>query len=128
MRFRFRNFNEFWPFYLRSHTYPLTRGSHYLGIAATFGLVGVGIAFDSWTYPLLALPVGYAISLSGHLLMERNLPVTCFHPLWSVRSLFRMFFLALSGKLGTEILRWRAGVKKSRRSGSLISRFISNRS
>ena len=114
MRFRFRNYNEFWPYYLRSHSRALTRGCHYLGLGVTFALVGIGIALDSWTYLAVAIPAGYLLALSGHLFIEHNFPVTCFHPFWSVRSVFRMFSMAISGRLRTEMLRWRVRVKSGR--------------
>ncbi len=114
MRFRFRNYNEFWPYYLRSHSRAITRGSHYLGIGVVFALAGIGIALDSWIYLAAAIPAGYMIALCGHILIEHNFPVTCFHPFWSIRSVFRMLFMAISGRLRIELLRWRVTEKRGR--------------
>ena len=46
---------------------------------------------------------GYAFAWIGHAFVERNKPATFTYPFWSLLSDFRMYFLAISGKLGSEL-------------------------
>ena len=55
---------------------------------------------------LLAAPVvGYGFAWIGHFGIEGNTPATFGHPVWSMRSDFRMVFLMLTGRMGRELRR-----------------------
>ena len=61
------------------------------------------IATQRWAW-LLAMPVaGYFFAWVSHAFVERNTPATFTHPLWSLISDFRMFFLWLTGRLAPEL-------------------------
>jgi len=95
---RFRHFSEFWPWYLNQHRQPSCRALHYVGTASIFVLIGVACATKYWL--LLLLPVvGYAPSWIGHFLIERNRPATFGHPFWAAFADFKMFGLAITGRL-----------------------------
>ncbi len=56
--------------------------------------------------PLLLAPVvGYGPAWIGHFVFEKNRPATFDHPLWSLRGDFKMYFLALRGRMAEEVER-----------------------
>lgn len=103
MATRKSSYAEFWPFYLQEHAKPITRQVHYIGTGLGIGIALYAIATQSWVW-LLAMPLaGYFFAWMSHAFVERNRPATFTHPLWSLISDYRMFFLWLSGRLGPEL-------------------------
>lgn len=97
------NYTEFWPFYLREHAKASTRHLHYVGTALVIAIAVFAVATQRWAW-LLAMPVaGYFFAWMSHAFVERNKPATFTHPLWSLISDFRMFFLWLTGGLDSEL-------------------------
>jgi len=104
------HYADFWPYYLREHARPATRRLHYIGTALTFVFAGLALSRGGWWW--LAVPIaGYGFAWAAHFMVERNRPATFTHPLWSLVSDYRMFFLALSGKLASHLVR--AGIGRS---------------
>jgi hypothetical protein len=101
---RFQTFDEFWLFYLREHSRPACRALHYVGTACSFGAIAAAVFVSPWW--LLAAPVlGYGSAWIGHFVIERNKPATFGNPLWSLISDYKMFALAIAGRLGPELER-----------------------
>ena len=98
-------YSEFWAFYLRAHSRAGTRGLHYLGTVLGAGIAIVAAISASWWLLLAALAVGYGLAWVGHFVVERNVPATFGHPLWSFYSDFHMAYHALRGSLGEELER-----------------------
>ena len=99
----FARYADFWPHYLRQHSKPGTRGMHFAGTALVIATLAVTIGTATW-WLFLTLPViGYGFAWVGHFLIEGNRPATFGHPLWSLFSDFRMFFLWCVGKLQPEL-------------------------
>ena len=108
---RYRSFEEFWPFYLREHAKPRTRGLHYAGTTLVSGIALAALLSGNW-WLLIAMPVaGYGFAWVSHAAVERNRPATFTYPLWSLRADFRMWWMWLTGRLGPELRR--AGVQPS---------------
>jgi hypothetical protein len=104
-----RTFVEFWPFYLREHSRPATRTLHLVGTTLSLLLLASAAALRSGRVVVLAIVAGYAFAWVGHFFVEHNRPATFKHPLWSLAADWKMWGLAITGRLGPELNR--AGVK-----------------
>jgi hypothetical protein len=98
-----KSFEEFWPYYLHEHASARTRALHYVGtaivIAAFLALLATGNLWWALAMPL----AGYGFAWFAHFFVERNRPATFTYPLWSLVSDFKMFFLAITGRLGPHL-------------------------
>lgn len=97
---RITTYRDFWPFYLSEHQDPTSRRLHYMGTTLSLAAFTLAIVVSPWW--LLAAPLaGYSFAWVGHFKFERNRPATFRYPLWSLISDYRMFFLWLTGGLGS---------------------------
>ncbi len=102
-------FAEFWPFYLREHSQPATRTLHFAGTTLSLALLFAAVALhDGWLVPA-AVVCGYAFAWVGHFFVEHNRPATFEYPLWSLAADWKMWALALTGRLAPELRR--AGIQ-----------------
>ena len=100
----FKNFDEFWPYYLKAHSNPTTRGFHYAGNAAAIAVAAVGLILVQHPGMLLAgLAAGYLLAWIGHFGFEKNRPATFTNPIWSFHGDLRMMKLWLLGRLSAEL-------------------------
>ena len=95
----YQSFDAFFPHYLREHADPRTRAFHYVGTALVIGIwVWALVTLNLWL--LLLTPVaGYFFAWVSHAFVERNRPATFTYPWWSLLSDFKMFGLAVTGRL-----------------------------
>jgi hypothetical protein len=99
----YQSFAEFWPFYLREHSKPLTRAYHYIGTSIVIAIAAYALLAGQWLW-LLAMPVaGYLFAWLAHFTVEKNRPATFTYPLWSLGADFKMWWYALTGRLGPEL-------------------------
>ena len=103
MSMEFKNYEEFWPFYLSQHSKRATRIWHFIGTSFVFiFLVTALVTVNAWW--ILAAPiVAYSFAWISHFFIEGNKPATFGHPFWSLRADFRMYWLMLLGKLEKEL-------------------------
>ncbi len=99
------SFAEFWPYYLREHRQPGTRTLHLVGTTASVLLLLAAVLRGRPAFLLGALLVGYGFAWVAHVAIERNRPATFRHPLWSFAADWKMWTLAVSGRLGPELRR-----------------------
>ncbi|QPQ54489.1 DUF962 domain-containing protein [Allosphingosinicella flava] len=100
---RYTSFKAFWPFYLREHARPATRGLHYAGTSFVILLASAAIVTGEWRLLLVMPLAGYAFAWASHAILERNRPATFTYPLWSLMADFKMWWLWLTGRLGPEL-------------------------
>lgn len=105
MSMAFKNFAEFWPYYLKEHAKPTTRALHFAGTGAGLTLLAGALLSGHGWLVLVALICGYGPAWVGHFFIEKNRPATFRHPLWSLIADFRMFFFFITGRLGAELRR-----------------------
>ena len=91
-------YSAFWPYYLRAHAKPATRGLHYIGCALALVFLGLGLLRGPIFF--LAVPLaGYGFAWVAHFFVEHNKPATFSYPLWSLYSDWRMFGLFITGRI-----------------------------
>ena len=99
--YSFKNFKEFYPFYLSEHKNKTSRMLHFIGTFLVFSLLIFLAVAQKEAQFWIALPLtGYGFAWVGHAFFEKNKPATFKHPLWSLRGDFTLFFDILIGRRG----------------------------
>lgn len=107
------NFAQFWLRYLRAHANPVCRGFHYAASSWAIACLAT-LAITGNLLALLAGLIGaYGLAWIGHFFVEGNTPLAFTRPLYSLAADYRMFFQALTGRLGFEL--HRAGIGQSQK-------------
>jgi len=95
----FRNFAEFYSFYLSEHRHPVSRALHFAGTWGTvLCLAGLLVSGNLW-WLCGAAASGYSFAWLGHFQFERNRPATFRYPFYSLAADFRMWWDLNLGKL-----------------------------
>ena len=102
---RIATYQEFWGFYVREHSKPLTRALHLIGTVLGLSLLAYVVAIGRWYFFPVFFLVGYAFAWFGHFVIEKNRPATFKYPVWSLISDFKMIAYMLTGRMGSEIER-----------------------
>jgi hypothetical protein len=95
----FRDFRDFYPYYLSEHSDRNCRRMHFIGSWLVLATLAAAIWFaNPWL--LLLVPVfGYGFAWLGHFLFEHNRPATFTHPLYSLMGDWVMFWQILTGRV-----------------------------
>jgi hypothetical protein len=101
----YKDFHEFWPFYVREHSKSGTRALHFIGTTALFAFLLNAIVNASYWSLLAGVCCAYGCAWSGHFLIEKNRPATFRFPFLSLLGDFKMFGMMLTGQMGKEIER-----------------------
>ncbi|KMT16848.1 hypothetical protein BVRB_2g043280 [Beta vulgaris subsp. vulgaris] len=100
----FRSLDDFWAFYMSQHSKPSTRRLHFAGTISGIIIFIYSLLFN-WKFLLLAPLIGYGFAWYSHFFVERNVPATFGHPIWSFLCDFKMFGLMITGGIDKEIKR-----------------------
>ena len=105
MRKAYKDFNEFWPFYVREHSKRGTRTLHFIGTNALFIFLVFAIRIGSVWSLIAGVVAAYGCAWTGHFLIEKNRPATFQYPLLSLMGDFKMYALMLTGRMEKEAQR-----------------------
>lgn len=96
----YRNFDDFYRFYLSEHADRNCRRLHFAGsILVLATLVAALLTHDArWLW--LAPVFGYCFAWIGHIFFEKNRPATFRHPFYSFAGDWRMMWDILRGRVG----------------------------
>ena len=102
---RYQSFEAFWPYYLYEHRLINCRALHYFGTVLSAVLLIIFLFNQMWAWLPIVLVAGYGPAWIGHFFIEKNRPATFQYPLWSLMGDYKMFYMALTGKLRPELSR-----------------------
>ena len=95
----FRNFSEFYPFYLSEHVNRVSRRLHFAGTSIAAVLIVAALATQTWWLLGVALVQGYLFAWIGHFFFEHNKPATFKHPAFSLMGDWRLWWDILRRKI-----------------------------
>lgn len=88
---RYRNFAEFYPFYLSEHRNRACRRLHFVGSCFVLAILVYALASGSYQWLLAAPVAGYGFAWVGHFVFEKNRPATFSYPWYSLLGDWVMF-------------------------------------
>jgi hypothetical protein len=96
---KYRNFRDFYPYYLSEHANPTCRMLHFIGSWLVLAVLSIAlISGNPWW--LAAIPLaGYGFAWAGHFFFEKNRPATFTYPVYSFAGDWVMFWHLLVGKI-----------------------------
>ena len=96
---KFKNFSEFYPYYLSEHSDPRNRILHFFGCLAVILVILYSVFTQVWLALILVPLVGYGFAWIGHLFIEKNKPATLKYPIYSLLGDWKMFFDIITRKI-----------------------------
>ena len=100
-----KTYDEFWDFYVKEHSKPLTRVLHFMGTSLGIVLLVWLVGRGTWYYFPLCFVTGYAFAWFAHFVVEKNRPATFKYPFWSFISDYKMMWYMLTGRMDHEVER-----------------------
>jgi hypothetical protein len=95
----YRQFAEFYPYYLSEHANRTCRRLHFVG--SSLGPLCLAMLFTTreWYWLPAGLVVGYAFAWIGHFFFEHNRPATFKYPFFSFAGDWVMWKDIITGKI-----------------------------
>jgi hypothetical protein len=100
-----KDFQEFWPYYVREHSKIGCRLLHFIGSSAGLTCLFAASLTRNLLFILLGLIIGYGFAWMGHFFIEHNKPATFKYPLWSLIADWKMWSLMITGRMSAEVER-----------------------
>ncbi len=96
---KFKNFGEFYPFYLGEHQHTVCRRLHVVGSFLVLVVLVYAMVSQHWKFLWLLPFIGYGFAWIGHFFFEKNRPATFKYPLYSFMGDWVMLWQVLTGKI-----------------------------
>jgi len=102
---RIASFSDFWPYYVREHSRPVTRALHFIGSTLVLAIAAAALVTGRPWLLLLTPVAGYGFAWIGHFGFEKNRPATFKYPVYSFLGDWMMYGKILSGTMRAEVER-----------------------
>lgn len=99
MEQNFKNFAEFYPYYLAEHQNIICRRLHFIGSWLVLGIIFYAAYSQQWALLWFVPLCGYGFAWVGHFFFEKNKPATFKYPFYSLWGDWVMFKDILIGRL-----------------------------
>jgi hypothetical protein len=100
---KINSFHDFWPMYLRAHASAGSRALHFAGLALSVATAAALLSCGMVFFLVLAIVPAQLGAYLGHKLSPRHDDVAADHPDWAALADVKMFALAATGRLETEL-------------------------
>jgi len=95
----FKDFDEFFPFYLQEHSNLVNRRLHVAGTSMGVLLFTYLLATRQYNFMPVSLVCGYGFAWIGHFFFEKNKPATFKYPVYSFMGDMRMLYGVFRGEI-----------------------------
>ena len=95
----FRNFAQFYPYYLAEHSNRTCRRLHFVGSSLVLATLAWILVTGSWLMLWLLPVLGYGFAWMGHFFFEKNKTATFAYPYYSFLGDWVMFKDMLTGRI-----------------------------
>ena len=95
---KYKNFKEFYPYYLNEHKRKGTRICHFIGTSFFLILFCLYLINSRVVFLFSGMIAAYAFAWMGHFFIEKNKPATFKYPFMSLFADFKLYFEILIGK------------------------------
>ena len=98
MEKKYKNFKDFYPYYISEHSHKTTKLLHFIGTTfSLYFLINFFLSFEI-KFIFFSLISGYGFAWVAHFFVEKNKPATFTYPLYSCVADHLMYIEILRGK------------------------------
>jgi hypothetical protein len=102
----FRSLHDFWPYYVREHSRPVTRWLHFVGNTNLLVWLVLALLRRDARLVLVAVITSYGLAWIGHFGFERNIPATFRYPVKAGVCDMLMYLKMWQGTMDAEVARY----------------------